>query len=112
MGDITLEKDWYNNELVCPVCKENNLHQNSVHVYNRVEDGSSVRATSVTGPEVHSTVLENNLTTNPSPRRQGLTVKFWCEHCHGDGSNYLTQFSLNILQHKGTTFLYWDIPKN
>lgn len=50
-------------------------------------------------------------TCNPSSRRQGLSIEFECEMCHGDmddgKKNTLPPFQLAILQHKGNTYIEW-----
>jgi hypothetical protein len=41
---------------------------------------------------------------NPSGRRDGLSIKFWCEGCKGVDEDIL---ELTISQHKGSTLLGW-----
>ena len=109
MSDISLDAAWYDNQLLCPVCKSNNLHHCEVEVFHRREDAEQVRVTHVEGGDVTHYEIANDVSGNPSSRRSGLRVKFYCEHCHGDPKHADGPlFSLNILQHKGTTFLSWD----
>jgi hypothetical protein len=116
MPDIELDKDWYDNELLCPVCNANNLHHDSVSVYHRREDEEAVRVTTVDGSELVSSVVPNKTSGNPSGRRDGVVISFWCEHCHAnadeDFPDHPALFHLEILQHKGTTYLNWKTPKN
>jgi hypothetical protein len=42
---------------------------------------------------------------NPSMRRTGLAIAFWCEECHGVSE-------LTIEQHKGNTYLKWRGVEN
>ena len=116
MSDITLEKNWYDNELLCPVCNGNNLHHEAVIVYDRREDGEQVRVTHVTGSNFSSVVVPSETAENPSSRRGALAVTFWCENCHGElngnPADYTKLFKLQIQQHKGTTYFDWNIPEN
>ena len=116
MSDVVLKKVWYDNELLCPVCNGNNLHHNAVIHYHRREDEEIVRVTSVEGGEFVSSLMPNETSGNPSSRRDGIAIEFWCENCHSElnGANpeYSNYFRLQIQQHKGTTYLDWDIPKN
>jgi hypothetical protein len=41
---------------------------------------------------------------NPSSRRNGLSIKFWCEGCKGVDEDIL---ELTISPHKGSTLLGW-----
>jgi hypothetical protein len=47
-------------------------------------------------------VKHDTLDENPSSRRNGLRVKFYCEQCEKDLPMML------ISQHKGQTFIGWD----
>jgi hypothetical protein len=120
----------YGDQLCCPRCGAHNLHQIGVTVYDRYEDAEQLIKTDVVyghsdyhyvdaeemakigvlvdDDEVYdrhesktsvSTVTAKG-SGNPSARRQGLTIKFDCEHC--EGSHVLT-----IAQHKGTTYVKW-----
>jgi hypothetical protein len=86
--------------LRCPTCNEDYLHQTDVAVFGRVEDEDQVRVTTVTEKGTHEAVITNDLSLNPSPRRYGLRISFWCEHCEQVPD-------LGIYQHKGNTFIEW-----
>ena len=97
--EVKLETNFgYGNELICPNCGCNNLHQVAVDVYFRNEDAKY---------GLHTCVDFSNATTdmevggNPSLRRSGLYITFECEQCP-------VESKLNILQHKGTTYLEWS----
>ena len=45
--------------------------------------------------------MDTDIRDNPSARRYGLRIFFWCEHC-------CAVPVLNIYQHKGNTFLRWE----
>lgn len=115
MNDIKLYPSCYDNALVCPVCGGNNLHQEGVTLYERVMDANTVLVTHVRSGDISVAPLPATKAGNPSSDRNALAVEFWCENCHGElnGMNpkYVKYFRLQIQQHKGTTFLDWDIPK-
>ena len=84
--------------LACPSCGETNLHHSTIHIYETDSED---------GPGTHAKVFEGEITVNrrmaenPSDRRSGLTIDFWCEHCDGI-------MRLNIAQHKGSTNIAWS----
>jgi hypothetical protein len=49
---------------------------------------------------ITSARIPNDSTNNPSSRRDGILIHFWCEHCE-------EKPVMAILQHKGTTFIGW-----
>lgn len=113
MPDVFLDQQWHSNELMCPVCENNNLHHGAVVVYSRNEDGTQVRVTCVDGQEV-ATSLENSAEVeNPSSRRGAISILFSCEHCHAgeDGHDQWRHHRLDVVQHKGTTYLNWSVSK-
>ena len=88
----------YEDGLICPKCGCDNLHQNEVSVFWRKQEDSAECAS------IGSSVLQTNYFVdpgrNPSPRRDGLLIKFYCEQCDADPE-------LAIYQHKGTTYIKW-----
>jgi hypothetical protein len=92
------------NGLCCPKCGENNLHQCGVQVFNRDrEDAQTGKRVEI--EENSRITIDSSMEGNPSCRRDGLRIVFYCEHCHGDD---FRRFSLVIEQHKGTEFVYWE----
>ena len=101
--------------LMCPECNDNYLHHASVTVYNRTEDAEKTRVTHLgTGMDgfthdvegglddtLTSATVESEHCNNPSSRRHGLQITFYCEVC---GSKPV----LNLYQHKGFTGLEWQ----
>lgn len=83
--------------LSCPVCHEGFLHHHVVEVFDREQDAA-------TG--IHVTVAEgdakvdNNMRHNPSRRRNGVRIEFWCETCNAKPR-------LDLVQRKGSTLLSW-----
>lgn len=109
MSSIKLDSAWHDNELLCPKCNGNNLHHSDVVVFTRNEDAERVRVVHVEGEDVTHYGISNDFSANPSSRRGAVSIHFWCENCHGDPETTDTPiFKLNIIQHKGTTYLDWD----
>lgn len=84
----------YDDTLLCPNCRNSSTHHTSVTVFNRTEDVETGRRTIATGV---ATTIDGDMTGNPSGRRDGLTIGFYCENCP-------TVMELDIFQHKGQTF--------
>ena len=82
-------------ELDCPNCNGNYLHHFQVDTYDRDEDSTLGVHTLVTRKGVN---VDSDMTGNPSIRRHGLTVNFYCEDC-----DHIS--TLSIHQHKGITYL-------
>ena len=106
--------------LTCPSCDWDNLHQETVEVYQCFEDSGGIRTVAT----LTETTVDDKLKNNPSARRNGLRIFFRCEHCHfspdvhdengevieGSG-NTPPLFELTIAQHKGNThieFVYYE----
>jgi hypothetical protein len=71
-------------------------------VYCRREDAPTVHKIVVRDGFAAISKEENNTSGNPSRRRDGLAVRFWCEQC-GSVSE------LTIAQIKGASFVGWRI---
>lgn len=83
----------YDAELLCPNCGGNYFHHGLVEIFERTEDGDyGIHAAVDNGKATIDTCLAGN----PSARRHGLTVHFWCEQCSSESV-------LIIAQHKGNT---------
>ena len=103
--------------LVCPRCGGDYLHQSDVMVFNCGEDAEKAHLTGVikdgTGAIVTVANVDNNSSLNPSPRRHGLLIDFWCESCDveqkPDGTyvENRSEIRLAIYQHKGCTLMDW-----
>lgn len=111
MSEIILEEAWSDNTLLCPVCSGGYLHHQGARVYSREEDHTDVRVTTASGDEVSSSIKLNEVSGNPSPRRGGIDIAFWCETCHGV-EEYSGYYYLQIIQHKGMTYLDWHLPED
>ena len=100
--------------LQCPRCSGENLHHQSVELFNRHEDAEQGDHITIAVPEslgwedefglprpVTKSSMDSNMKNNPSSRRTGVVINFCCEGCGHD-------LTLNIAQHKGTTEMYWN----
>ena len=90
--------------LTCPGCGGGYLHHEDVTVYDRVYDGrenaADTKQTRVAAGKATTMVLPSKVCRNPSNRRDGIVVAFWCEDCSA-----LSE--LTIAQHKGYTLTSW-----
>lgn len=88
------------NVLICPSCGNDNLHHDHIDVFfrHKGEDSESYRLS--VNAETGDSLLHgfDHAERNPSERRHGIKVWFWCEHCHSD-------VFMTIAQHKGLTLI-------
>jgi hypothetical protein len=91
-----------NGGLACPSCDSMNLHHDGIRYFTRGEDDEDVQVVSVGGYEgdVSVATRPNSGSGNPSGRRTGMVIQFYCEICP-------VLSSLAIYQHKGTTYIEW-----
>ena len=85
----------YGAELLCPNCSGNYQHHDRIEVFERSEDQDTGVHVVV---ENGSVTIDQNLAGNPSARRHGLAIYFWCELCS-------TKSVMTISQHKGNTYV-------
>jgi hypothetical protein len=83
--------------LACPICGETNLHHEALEWWWREREDAPSQC------EILGAVLEGQVADrshNPSGRRNGLRIRFYCEFgCHVP--------PLDFAQHKGVTFVEW-----
>jgi len=96
--------DWGGVQVLCPNGHDT-VHHSRIDVWERGEDETRGLHVSVGEDGVHvdpkaDVEHRQGQAGNPSPRRHGLTVWFWCEQCGKDNA-----FGLDLSQHKGETFL-------
>lgn len=92
----------YYDVMLCPFCDDNNVHHQSVTVYERdSEDGESVYLYSGDQSPAWRDCSQNY--ANPSDRRNGLGIKFWCESGH--------EWVMYLAQHKGETHITYEFLK-
>ncbi|HEV8032034.1 MAG TPA: hypothetical protein VGP42_13540 [Stellaceae bacterium] len=85
--------------LRCPSCGGEYLHHGCVSVFDTLEDNSErfrkTRLTSVHGDDISHRIVTTD--QNPSARRDGVAIEFWCENCL-----HISEFTL--AQHKGQSY--------
>ena len=94
----------HNTELECPLCGDAyGLHQGALEVWNRVEDQQ------VPGIRIEEQGEVSSPTgVNPSYRRNGVRIEFWCEQCSVKHEDEPVA-ALLMWQHKGTSYVSWDL---
>lgn len=94
--------------LQCPRCRDSvrYLHQQRVVIFERSEDADKVLRVVVDGDSVLRAFVPNYESGNPSPRRHGLLIYFWCESC--SENQHSGDIALAIYQHKGQTLMEWE----
>ena len=92
--------------LLCPRCGNSHLHHRGFAAYDRGEDSETVLKTSVEVGKTTVQLVAQAESGNPSPRRDGVVIQFWCEDCGGgdDGSSVI---ELTLAQHTGETEVAW-----
>lgn len=78
----------------CPVCADTYTHQGKIEIFERGEDETIGNHVQVFNDNIQ---VDRDLTGNPSPRRQGVSIHFKCE-------TQSHQFIVDIYQHKGQSF--------
>ena len=88
--------------ICCPSCGERCLHHWRVETYIRDGEDSQTGLSVTVGNNVASGVKVGvSQKKNPSRRRDGIVIQFWCENCEKK------KHRLAIYQHKGNTFVEW-----
>jgi hypothetical protein len=90
--------------LVRPRCGSESIHHQAATLYDRPEDAEMVVRSTVENGSAKIDVVASESSGNPSSRRDGLSIKFWCEGCKGIDEDVL---ELTVSQHKGSTELGW-----
>jgi hypothetical protein len=92
---VTVDED---DRLTCPVCGSIYLHHGRVEVFNRAEDAPRGLHVVVDHDRVSA---DERLAGNPSARRHGVRITFWCEECE-------QQPVLCLAQHKGLSLVRFE----
>jgi len=90
-----------NHEIACPNCGGMHLHHSLVTTFWRAKEDAEYGLRVESGDASVKTSTEMN--GNPSSRRDGVVIEFWCETCHASPR-------LLLAQHKGSTELNWLTP--
>lgn len=89
----------FNHNFLCPNCGESFIHHGVVEVFYRAREDGPTKVMRIERGVVTSAGYAAD---NPSPRRGGMLIYFFCEICgHQD-------MPLAIFQHKGETFWGWQ----
>lgn len=107
MSDFNSKPRLAHDALVCPWCGGTTISYEVVTVFDRAEDAPHVRETAIEGDSIESKVVVAATSDNPSPRRNGVTLYFYCEDCDPGRDE---GFTLEIAQHKGQTLIKWRKP--
>lgn len=102
MTRLALNDNDFDDVLRCPCCDGNYLHHGKVEVFDRHEDAAVTTHVVVAGNMAKVGSRPSKELNNPSGRRHGLRINHWCEFCNHS-------VDLCIAQHKGNTFIYWDM---
>ncbi|WP_421933033.1 hypothetical protein [Phenylobacterium sp.] len=92
-------------DLLCPRCGADNLHHFGVTFFERAEDAAELVRLTHFPPSLKTEVVRSDVSGNPSSRRDGLAVRFYCEQCGGETEDDVIE--LTIAQHKGSTEIGW-----
>jgi len=85
----------------CPACQGGHIHHDTVTIFDRkAEDAPSYALVVERGGCVSNITGARAEQDNPSSRRHGVAIRFWCEECD-------TISELAVEQHKGSTRLRW-----
>jgi len=116
-----------NDVLLCPLCLQEYpdgrgvwLHQTGVEAFFRNEDAG--KGTHGYIADTESFISEGGdcgrTSRNPSARRDGLIIYFFCEWCsgygepeQGDENKPIVTLELHISQHKGVTMMGWLVKQ-
>jgi len=82
-------------QLLCAHCGGDYTHHTRIDVYERIEDAEEGIHVCVDRGKVWG---DDDMHGNPSGRRTGVTVTYYCEHCDHESV-------LKIAQHKGGTYV-------
>lgn len=80
--------------LACPACKEPYTHHIGTVIFNRPGEDQPPKLIT----DCRDDYILRWLPDNPSARRDGIRILFWCESCRA-------VFEMTIAQHKGNTYL-------
>ena len=81
--------------LECPSCGCDYLHHYKIESFERDDDEETGVHVSVKGKSVS---VDTDMRRNPSKRRHGMMIYFFCEYC-------TTKPVIELIQHKGRTHL-------
>jgi len=98
IGEFEMQNSNIPKALACPACGGTSMHSKQITAYMRPEDGPLTYEAAINGAVVVTGVVPSSESNNPSGRRGGIIIGFWCEDCD-DGK----RLELLLIQHKGQT---------
>ena len=99
MGNVEFDKH-DPTSLTCPQFHGQYLHHDVITVFEREREDAPSQALVVAGRRQVSSVDDPRAGNNPSTRRDGVPIRFWCETCPAISE-------LTMAQHKGLSLLEW-----
>lgn len=93
--------------LCCPSCHERYIHHTYIKIYQREHEDAPSQLQQINPLDKPKLLGQKPYFSdrNPSLRRDGIRVGFWCETCDD-------HFELKIAQHKGLTLVDFDVWPN
>ena len=104
--NVVIKQHGHTANLPCPRCGNDYLHHRGVTAFDRMEDSEIVLRTAVEVGKTTVQLVAQADSGNPSVRRDGLVIQFWCEHC-GGGDDGESIIELTLAQHMGATQIAW-----
>lgn len=101
------DAEFRDGQLICPSCGEVWLHQYRVETFHRSEEDAKTGIHVAVEWMTVTVASHATMNANPSTRRHGMLIAFFCELCSEAETLPLV---LAIVQHKGITYVYWQ-PK-
>jgi hypothetical protein len=89
------------NPFHCPYCQSEFIHHEHIEIFNRRrEDADEGMHISIYNQSLAVVVVfaDTSMERNPSRRRDGIRITFWCENCPAHPV-------MTIIQHKGQTLI-------
>lgn len=107
-GNIAVSYQGAYSDLLCPRCDSELLHHCAVEVYERCEEDTTTTITKSEGATFSRDVVwSTEAKGNPSERRNGIVISFFCENCTSWADHETDRIELTGAQHEGTTQLAW-----
>ena len=90
------------NQLLCAACGGEYTHCESVESFEQLNEDFNKSGVHVTVKGYAQISVDCDMSGNPSHRRDGVKLTFWCEYCE-------KKSVLTIAQHKGNTFVEYGV---
>lgn len=90
------------NQLLCAGCGFEYTHCESVESFEQSDEDFNKNGVHVTVKGYANISVDCDMSGNPSYRRDGVKLTFWCEGCN-------KKSILTVAQHKGNTFVEYVV---